>query len=105
MNKITRHTYLTEKTVHGLLSLFGILCAAYIVVMISIVFSVIERKQDVLAITSIGNDLMQVENNYAAMVATLDDATLKEKGFHKFESTRFAVRKDPIATYALLYAR
>jgi hypothetical protein len=105
MNKTLRHTYLTEKTIHGLLSLFAVLSALYVIVMISIVFSVIERKQDLLAVTTIGNDLMQVENEYAQMVSTLDDTTLKEKGFHKFESTRFAVRKDPIATYALLYAR
>lgn len=105
MNKTLRHTYLTEKTVHALLTLFGILCVAYLIILISIVFSVIERKQDILATSSIGNDLMQVENTYASLLATLDDKTLMGKGFTRFEATHFAVRKDPIATYALLYSR
>ncbi len=105
MNKTLRHTYLTEKTVHALLSLFGVLCIAYLIVLLSIVFSVLERKQDVLATASIGNDLMRVENSYASLLGTLDDKALSDRGFSRFESTHFAVRKDPIATYAFLYAR
>lgn len=105
MNKTLRHTYLTEKTIHALLTLFSLLCIAYLIILISIVFSVIERKQDVLATSSIGNDLMQVENTYASLLATLDDKALTERGFTRFEATHFAVRKDPIASYALLYTR
>ena len=105
MNKTLRHTYLTEKTVHALLSLFGVLVIAYLIILISIVFSVIERKQDVLATTAIGNDLMRVENTYASLLSSLDDKALRDRGFTRFEATHFAVRKDPIATYALLYAR
>jgi hypothetical protein len=105
MNKTLRHTYLTEKTIHSLLALFGVLCAAYLVILLSIVFSVIERKQDVLATSAIGNDLMTVENSYASLLSTLDDNALADRGFARFEATHFAVRKDPIATYALLYAR
>lgn len=105
MNKTLRHTHLTEKTVHALLSLFGVLCVAYLIVLLSIVFSVIERKQDILTTANIGNDLMRVENSYATLLSTLDDKALSDKGFTRFESTHFAVRKDPIATYALLYAR
>lgn len=105
MNKTLRTTYLIEKSVHSLLSLFGVLCAAYLIILISIVFSVIERKQDILATSSIGNDLMRVENSYASLLSTLDDQALTDRGFTRFEATHFAVRKDPIATYALLYAR
>ena len=105
MNKTLRHTYLMEKTIQSLLSLFGILCIAYLIILISIVFSIIERKQDVLATANIGNDLMRVENSYASLLSTLDDKVLTDKGFTRFEATHFAVRKDPIATYALLYAR
>ena len=105
MNKTLRHSYLMEKSIQALLSLFGVLCIAYLIILISIVFSVIERKQDVLATATIGNDLMQVENSYASLLGTLDDKSLLGMGFSRFESTHFAVRKDPIATYALLYAR
>ena len=105
MNKTLRHSYLIEKTVHGLLSLFGFLCIAYLIVLLSIVFSVIERKQDVLTSSNVGNDLMMVENSYASQIATLDDKALTDRGFTRFEATHFAVRKDPIASYALLYAR
>ena len=105
MNKTLRHTYLTEKTIQALLTLFGMLCIAYLIILISIVFSVIERKQDVLATASIGNDLMQVENTYASLLGTLDDKSLTGMGFTRFEATHFAVRKDPIASYAVLYAR
>lgn len=103
MNK--KITYLEQKTVQGLFSLFCLLCIVYCVVLVSIVFSVIERKQSTLASTNLTNQLMETENKYADTLATLDDDTLFDMGFRKFDATSFAVRKDPIATYALLYAR
>jgi len=81
------------------------LCIVYCVILVAIVFSVIQRKENALASTTLTNRLMEVENHYADTLATLDDSTLASLGFHKFDGTTFAVRKDPIATYALLYAR
>jgi hypothetical protein len=105
MKKLLHHPNIIEKGVHTLLTVFGLLCIAYLIVLLSIVFSVIERKQNILATSSIGTDLMRVENSYASTLSTLDDKALSDRGFTRFESTHFAVRKDPIATYALLYAR
>jgi hypothetical protein len=105
MNQKLTHSYLLEKGVQTLFSLFCILCAIYCVILISIVFSVIERKQATLSANNLTNSLMQIENNYAGALSTLDDKALADRGFHRFEATQFAVRKDPIATYAFLYAR
>ena len=104
MRKIS-HTYLEEKTVQGLVSVFLILCALYCVLLISIIFSVIERKQNTLAVNNLTNQLMETEGRYAAIIASLDDSKLRELGFGKFSATSFAVRKDPIASYAILYGR
>lgn len=101
---ITNTNHLQQKLVHGLFSLFATLCIVYCCILVAIVFSVIERKQVNLASTDLTNQLMQAENHYATEVASIDETTIQAKGFHRFDATSFAVRKDPIATYAVLYA-
>lgn len=100
-----KSTYLEQKTIQALLSFFCILSVAYCSILVAIVFSVIERKQNVVTVTNLTNQLMEEENRYASTLSTLDGTTLSKIGFEHFDATTFAVRKDPIATYALLYAR
>jgi ABC-type transport system involved in cytochrome bd biosynthesis fused ATPase/permease subunit len=88
--------------------MFGILLAlalAYCIVLLSLVFSVIERKQNTLAARELTSELSTLEANYANTVSSISDAKLAEHNYKRIDGATFAVRKDPIASYTVLYAR
>lgn len=81
-------------------------CAVvYCAVLLSIVFSVIERKQNTLAIRDANSTLSSLEAQYANAVASIDDAVLAQNKYVRIQGATFAVRKDAIASYSVLYAR
>ncbi len=99
------HTSLSEKIVHTLLSLFSILVLAYCIILLSLVFSVIERKQNTLASRDATSILSALEVRYANKVSSINDSVLKTENFVRVDNTTFAVRKAEIASYTVLYAR
>lgn len=86
----------------GTLSVLGIV---YCLVLLSLVFSVIERKQNTIASRDLVSQLSSLEANYANTVASINDSVLSSRNFTRVEGATFAVRKDPIASYTVLYAR
>ncbi len=94
-----------ERTVHTLFGTFCVLALIYCVVLLSLVFSVIERKQNNLASRDLTSQLSSLEVGYANKVSSINDSTLFAHNFTRVDGTTFAVRKDPIASYTVLYAR
>lgn len=105
MHSFYKTASLYERTVHTMLGILAVLAVTYCAVLLSIVFSVIERKQDTLAIRDTSSVLTSLEAKYANTVASIDEAVLLENNFVRINSTTFAVRKDAIASYSVLYAR
>lgn len=82
-----------------------VLALVYCIVLLSLVFSVIERKQNTLASRELTSQLSALEARYANSVASINDSMLAEHNYKRVDGTTFAVRKDPIASYTVLYAR
>jgi hypothetical protein len=94
-----------ERVVHAMLSTIFVLALVYCAVLLSIVFSVIERKQDLITIKDLTSQISYLENDYVGEIAKVDNAFLKENKFERISNTTFAVRKDSVASFAILYER
>jgi hypothetical protein len=81
-----------------------ILALVYCVVLLSLVFSVIERKQNTIASRDLSSELSSLETRYANKVSSINDSVLATNNFIRVDNTTFAVRKDDIASYTVLYA-
>jgi ABC-type transport system involved in cytochrome bd biosynthesis fused ATPase/permease subunit len=95
---------LFQRTVHTMFGTLLLLALVYCVVLLSIVFSVIERKQDNIASRDLTSELASLEAKYANTVGGINDSVLAQNNFKRVDGTAFAVRKDPIASYTVLYA-
>lgn len=98
-------TTIQERTVHAMLGTLSVLALVYCVVLLSLVFSVIERKQNTIASRDLTSQLSALEANYANELASINDTVLVANHYTRVDSTTFAVRKDAIASYTVLYAR
>jgi hypothetical protein len=96
---------LFERSVHAMFGTLGLLALVYCVVLLSLIFSVIERKQNALASRDLTSTLSMLEAKYANSVASISDTTLALNNYKRIDGATFAVRKDPIASYTVLYAR
>lgn len=82
----------------------AVLAIIYCVVLLSLIFSVIEKKQNALASRDLTSTLSALESKYANTVASISDSALVANNYRRVDGT-FAVRKDAIASYTVLYAR
>lgn len=96
---------LYERTVHSMFGLLVVLALVYCVVLLSLVFSVIERKQNSVSSRELTSSLSALEARYSNAVSSINDQVLMANNYTRVDSTTFAVRKDPIASYTVLYAR
>jgi hypothetical protein len=94
-----------ERAVHTMLGTLCVLALIYCGIILSLIFSVIERKQNTLASRDLSSRLSALETTYANEVSSITENDLIQKGFVRFDGTTFAVRKDDIASYTVLYAR
>lgn len=103
------HRYQTitlfERTVHSMFGFLIVLAFVYCVVLLSLVFSVIERKQNSVASRELTSTLSALEGKYANTVSSISDQMLAANDYVHIDSATFAVRKDAIASYTVLYAR
>ena len=97
-------TTIQERTVHAMLGTLSVLALVYCVVLLSLVFSVIERKQNTIASRDLTSQLSALEANYANELTSINDTVLVANNYTRVDSTTFAVRKDAIASYTVLYA-
>ncbi len=96
---------LYERTVHTMFGALCLLALLYCAVLLSLVFSVIERKQNAITSRDLTSTLSMLEARYANSVASINDSTLALNKYQRIDGATFAVRKDPIASYTVLYAR
>ena len=101
LQKINQETVI----VHALFSFFGLLLVVYLSVLLSLVFTAIDKKQADLAIKQLSTTLSTKEYDYSEAIVAINESSLTTFGFQKITSSTFAVRKDPIATLTLLYER
>ena len=103
----SRYTSVTlyERIVHSMLVTLLVLAVVYCGFLLSIVFSVIERKQNTLAIRDASSYVSTLEARYANTVASIDEAVLLKNNYIRINGATFAVRKHAIASYSVLYAR
>lgn len=94
-----------ERVIHTMFATIALLVVVYTLVLLALVFSAIERKQSLLAVRDITSSLSQIEQEYAVRLADINDHTLAAHNFTRIDNSTFAVRKDPIATYTVLYGR
>lgn len=95
---------LQEKLIHTMIATLAILATVYCLVLLSLVFDVIEQKQNNITIKDLSSKISYLESSYANEIAAIDDHLLNENNFKHIDGS-FAVRKDPIASFALLYGR
>lgn len=93
-----------EKLINTMIVTVLLLVVVYAIVLLSLVFSVIERKQNLLAIKDLTSKVSYLESNYANEISSINDTILAEYNFKRVDGS-FAVRKDAIASFSLLYAR
>lgn len=96
---------LFERTVHAMFGTLVVLALVYCVVLLSLVFSVIERKQNTVASRELTSTVSALEGKYANTVSSINDQMLVANKYTRVDDATFAVRKDPIASYTVLYAR
>lgn len=94
-----------ERAVHTMLGTLCILALVYCAIILSLVFSVIERKQNTIASRDLSSELSVLETKYANIVSSISEGDLIKNDFTRVDSATFAVRKDDIASYTVLYAR
>lgn len=105
MNLQHKTTTLHERTVHTMLSTLCVLALIYCIVLLSLVFSVVDRKQNTIASRDLSSSLSVLEAKYATIVSSISEKDLSLYNFTRVDGTTFAVRKDDIASYTVLYAR
>jgi hypothetical protein len=103
LNYKTKNIY--ERIVHTMLGTLCTLALVYCVVLLSLVFSVIERKQNTIAVRDLSSELSMIEAEYANIVSSITEKDLLANKYTRIDGTTFAVRKDDIASYTVLYAR
>lgn len=105
MNLKYKTANLYERIVHTMLGTLSILALVYCLVLLSLVFSVIERKQNTIAVRDLSSEVSAYEAKYANIVSSITEKDLAMKSFTRVDGATFAVRKDDIASYTVLYAR
>ena len=104
MNLQYKMTTFYERAVHTMVGTLCVLALVYCAVLLSLVFSVIERKQNTIASRDLSSVLSSLEMKYATIVSSITESDLVANNFTRVDSTTFAVRKDDIASYTVLYA-
>lgn len=93
-----------ERAVHTMLGTLCLLALVYCVILLSLVFSVIERKQNAILARDLSSTLSSLETKYANTVSSISETDLLSQNFTRVDNATFAVRKDDIASYTVLYA-
>jgi hypothetical protein len=105
MNLNYKSTTFYERAVHTMVGTLCVLALIYCAVLLSLVFSVIERKQNTIATRDLSSELSSLEMKYANIVSSISESDLAANNFTRVDNATFAVRKDDIASYTVLYAR
>ena len=93
-----------ERAVHAMAGTLCVLSLVYCAILLSLVFSVIDRKQNTIAARDLSSSLSSLETKYANTVASITESDLSNNNFTRVDGATFAVRKDAIASYTVLYA-
>lgn len=105
MNLNYKTTTFYERAVHTMAGTLCVLSLVYCVILLSLVFSVIDRKQNTIAARDLSSSLSSLETKYANIVSSITESDLTNNNFTRIDGATFAVRKDDIASYTVLYSR
>lgn len=106
MNTLTLKNLTREEiAVRFLISTLCILLVVYSFVLLSLIFSAIDKKETGIQVNKLSTLLSTREHDYTEAVMAINESSLKDFGFQKITSSTFAVRKDPVATFTVLYER
>ncbi len=105
MNLNYKTTTFYERAVHTMAGTLCVLSLVYCVILLSLVFSVIDRKQNTIAARDLSSSLSSLETKYANIVSSITESDLTNNNFTRIDGATFAVRKDDIASYTVLYLR
>ncbi len=105
MNLTYKSKTFYERAVHTMVGTLCVLALIYCMVLLSLVFSVIEKKQNTIASRDLSSQLSTLEMRYANVVSSISESDLAASDFTRVDNATFAVRKDDIASYTVLYAR
>ncbi len=104
MNLQHKTTTFYERAVHTMVGTLCVFSLVYCAILLSLVFSVIDRKQNTIASRDLSSNLSALETKYANIVSSISENDLVQNNFTRVDSATFAVRKDAIASYTVLYA-
>lgn len=102
-NTFYKATNLQERIVNSMILTVLVLALVYCMVLLSLVFSVIERKQAIASTKNLVSQLSTVEMQYSNEITKINDVVLASKNFVRVDGATLTVRKDPIASYTVLY--
>lgn len=106
MNLLLKRNTVEERTVHAMIVVLCVLAIIYCIVLLVLIFSVIEKKQNTIATRGLSSEVSNLETRYAEIISSINDTSLFSHGFIRIdEGATFAIRKDEIASYTVLYAR
>lgn len=97
------HQNLQQRIINSMMATLLVLAIVYCVILLSLVFSVIERKQNLIAVKDLSSQISALETRYSNEITNINDTVLAQHNFSRIENTTFTVRKDPIASFSLLY--
>lgn len=95
---------LQEKLIHAMIGTIVVLVIIYCAILLVLVFSVIEQKQNALTIKDLTSKVSYLESSYANTISKINDNVLLANNFKRVDGS-FAIRKDEVASFALLYAK
>ncbi len=89
---IINNNDIERKILHIISISFGLLAILYVVFLGNIIFNIVERRTIEADARNVGNEVMQLEENYLAMNSKLDINTAYAMGFSDAKAT-FATRQ------------
>jgi hypothetical protein len=85
--------------------LLGVLIVSYSLTLLSLTGNAITLKKLSLQMKRTDTEIAKTEREFSNTVTTLNASSLQTFGFTSVNSSSFAIKKDDIATFSVLYER
>ena len=101
---ITHHIS-KEIIVKSLFSLLALLVIMYSLTLLSLTGNAISLKKVSLQIKHTDIEIAKVERGFSKVLTDINASDLSVSGFASVSNSSFAIKKDPIATFSVLYEK
>lgn len=99
------HTITKEDVIKLLVLILAVLIFSYSIILLSLTGNAISLKKISLSIKKTETDTAKNERDFSKTLTDVNSASFHEFGFTAATNAGFAVKKDSIASFALLYER